>query len=285
MMTRAGEKGYFVPEEKKSLHRLYRTRSGRFVLRALVRPRVSRAAGRILSSRMSRRYIPRFAYKNRIDLSEAEKREYASFNDFFTRTLKEGARPIEMRPEALISPCDSLLSVFPIEDNSVFSIKDSYYTVSSLLQNEALQKKYRGGVCAIFRLTVSDYHRYCYIDAGTKDRNVFISGALHTVNPISTEICPVYKTNCREYTVLHTENFGNVVQMEVGALLVGRIVNYHQEHAFFRGEEKGRFEFGGSTIVLLFEKGRVAFPDEIYQFSRKGYEKRVRMGEEIGEKI
>ena len=157
--------------------------------------------------------------------------------------------------------------------------------MSSLLQNEELARRYCGGICAIFRLTVSDYHRYCYFDGGTKGENVFIPGKLHTVNPISTELYPIYKTNSREYTVLHTENFGDVVQMEVGALLVGRIVNYHQEHRFCRGEEKGRFEFGGSTIVLLFEKNTVRFPEEIFEFSAKGYEKKVKMGEKIGEKI
>ena len=72
--------------------------------------------------------------------------------------------------------------------------------------------------------------------------------------------------------------------MEVGALLVGRIVNYHEEHSFVRGEEKGRFEFGGSTIVLLFEKGSVNFPEELFRYSREGYEKRVKLGEKIGEK-
>ncbi|MBR7165409.1 MAG: phosphatidylserine decarboxylase, partial [Clostridia bacterium] len=141
------------------------------------------------------------------------------------------------------------------------------------------------GVCAIFRLTVSDYHRYCYFDNGTKEENVFIPGFLHTVNPISLDRYPIYKTNSREYTLLHTENFGDVVQMEVGALLVGRIVNYHQNHRFTRGEEKGRFEFGGSTIVLLFEKGSVKFSQEMFDYSQKGWEKKVLMGEKIGEAL
>jgi phosphatidylserine decarboxylase len=273
------------PEQTKGLRRLYCTRSGRFVLRALIRPGLSRVAGKILDSKISRRYIPRFVKKNGIDLSEAQEREYCSFNDFFTRLLKEGARTIEMDPNVLISPCDSRLSVFPIEESSVFSIKDSHYTVESLLQDESLRKRYDGGVCAIFRLTVSDYHRYCYFDNGTKEKNCFIPGKLHTVNPISSDRYPVYKTNSREYTLLHTENFGDVVQMEVGALLVGRIVNYHQEHTFSRGEEKGRFEFGGSTIVLLFEKDSVRFPEEVYRYSREGYEKIVKMGEKIGEKV
>ena len=276
---------YFPPVEGKGQRRLYRTRSGRLLLKTLVRPRFSRFAGRVLDSRVSRRYIPRFARKNNINLLEAEEREYHSFNDFFTRNLKEGMRPISMEPKSLISPCDSLLSVYPIEEGATFSIKDSRYTVGSLLQNDRLKQKFQGGVCAIFRLTVSDYHRYCYFDDGTKEENVFIPGFLHTVNPISLDRYPIYKTNSREYTLLHTENFGDVVQMEVGALLVGRIVNYHQNHRFTRGEEKGRFEFGGSTIVLLFEKGSVKFSQEMFDYSQKGWEKKVLMGEKIGEAL
>lgn len=278
------EKGYSLPETKKAQRILYRSRCGRVVLSYLIRPGVSRVAGRVLDSKISRRYIPRFARKNKINLTEAEDREYCSFNDFFTRHLKDGSRSIEMDPSSLISPCDSRLSVFPINASSVFCIKDSHYTVSSLLQDEKMMEKYEGGVCAVFRLTVSDYHRYCYFDSGTKEKNRFIMGKLHTVNPISCERYQVYKTNSREYTLLHTDHFGDVVQMEVGALLVGRIVNYHQEHAFTRGEEKGRFEFGGSTIVLLFEKGKVVFPEELYQYSCRGFERVVKMGEKIGEK-
>jgi len=283
-MTQKNQPVYLSPVESKGQRRLYRTKSGRLVLRYLIRPQVSRFAGRLLDSRISRRYIPRFVKKNQIQIQEAEEREYRSFNDFFTRTLKEGSRPIEMEPDALISPCDSLLSVFSVDDSSVFQIKDSYYTVSSLFNDENLKQEYRGGTLVIFRLTVSDYHRYCYFDSGSKEKNLFIPGQLHTVNPISCDRYPIYKTNCREYTRLHTDNFGDVMQMEVGALLVGKIVNYHQEHSFCRGEEKGRFEFGGSTIVLLFQKDAVRFDEELFQFSRRGFERKVKMGEKIGEK-
>ena len=77
----------------------------------------------------------------------------------------------------------------------------------------------------MFRLTVEDYHRYFYIDGGSKGENVFIEGRLHTVQPIALEHRRVFTENCREYTVLHTENFGDVTQVEVGAMMVGRIVN------------------------------------------------------------
>ena len=95
----------------------------------------------------------------------------------------------------------------------------------------------------------------------------------------------VYKTNCREYTILHTENFGDVVQIEVGALLVGKIKNIHRNYTFKKGEEKGYFEFGGSTICVLVEDNKVNIFEEIINNTQKGYETVVKYGERIGTKF
>ena len=83
---------------------------------------------------------------------------------------------------------------------------------------------------------------------------------------------------------METENFGKVVQVEVGAMCVGKIKNWHGEHSFKRGEEKGMFEFGGSTVVLVLEKGRAVIDSDILQNSRLGFETRVKIGERVGEK-
>jgi len=127
-----------------------------------------------------------------------------------------------------------------------------------------------------------DYHRYCYIDSGKKSRNYRIKGVLHTVNPIAHESVHVFKENTREYSVLFSENFGKILLMEVGALLVGKIVNYHDEAYVKRGEEKGRFEFGGSTIIVCLEKGRAVIDKDIMENSLNGIETLVKMGEKIG---
>jgi len=275
---------YLAPEESRGQRFFYQSPFGRVLLSLLIRPALSRLAGRFLDSRLSCSLIPRFIRKNHISMEEVEPRKFLSFNDFFTRQLKENARPIDSDPFALISPCDCRLSVFPIEKDSRFFIKGSHYTVSSLLQTKKWDEYLEGGYCAIFRLTVSDYHRYCYFDSGTKGENVFLPGVLHTVNPISTQGIPIYQTNCREYSLLETEHFGPVIQMEVGALLVGRILNYHQEHRFSRGEEKGRFEFGGSTVVLLFPKGRIRWEEGLTEQSAQGLERIVKLGEKVGEK-
>ena len=235
-----------------------------------------------MDSPLSVPFIKPFIRKNNISMAEYEKADYKSFNEFFTRRIKPENRPVSQNPAELISPCDSKLTVYEINENSLFSIKNSLYSVEDLLKNKPLAEKYKGGYCMIFRLCVDDYHRYCYIDNGIKGGNKFIGGEFHTVNPIALEHYSIYKRNSREYTILRTENFGDVVQVEVGAMLVGKISNRHGRHKFRRGEEKGMFQFGGSTIVLLLEKGRIALDGDILENSAKGIETPVRFGETIG---
>ena len=115
------------------------------------------------------------------------------------------------------------------------------------------------------------------IEASTEAEGVY-----HTVNPVANDMIPVYRENHREYTMIRSRNFGDVIQMEVGALMVGRITNHHGAAKVTRGQEKGYFEFGGSTIVLLFEKDRVVIDDDIIKNTKNGFETRVLMGDKIG---
>ena len=271
-----------VVSGEKVLGYLYNTRTGRTILKLITKRSVSKVTGRILSSKVSKLGIKRFVKKNNINVEEYEERKYRSYNDFFTRKIKPGRRIICLNKNALISPSDGKLMVYPIEENSVFSIKDSVYTVSDLIENPTLAKEFIGGTCLIFRLSVDDYHRYCYFDWCKKSKNFFINGVLHTVNPIVLDKYKVYKKNCREYTVLETENFGKAIQIEVGAMLVGKIKNLHEEGTFSRGEEKGMFEFGGSTIVLLLKKDCASIDEDILENSAENIETIVRFGERIG---
>ena len=267
-----------------SLVFLYHTAVGRMFLKVLINPAISKMAGWFMDSRISAVMIRHFIKKNNIDVSEYEERKYISYNDFFTRKINDTSRKIDMKKNSLIAPCDSKLTAYKINDKSIFKIKDSYYRVEDLLKDDKLAKKYRDGYCLIFRLSVDDYHRYCYIDNGSKKENKYIKGVLHTVRPIALENYNIYKRNAREYTVLKTENFGEVVQVEVGAIMIGRIKNYHQEYNFTKGEEKGMFEFGGSTIVLLIEKNRVDIDQEILKNTENNYETIVKLGTKIGTK-
>ena len=263
---------------------LYKTAIGRILLKPLTAPALSKLCGRFLDSRCSAFLIKGFVKNNNINLEDYQTDGIKTFNQFFRRKIKDGLRPFDFSPENLSSPCDGLLSVWQIEDSNgtVIPVKQSHYTVESLLQNKELAARYNGGLCLVFRLCVNHYHRYAYADSGKKGPNVFIPGILHTVRPIALENFPVFVQNSREYTVIESAVFGPLVQMEVGAMLVGRIVNHEEEAVVSRGAEKGFFEYGGSTIILLVEKDKIKMRKEIIENSLRSIETPVKMGEVIG---
>ena len=264
---------------------LYGTAPGRLLLRPLVSRGFSRAVGRFMDSRASRGLIARFIRKNKIDMRQYLPEDYASFNAFFTRRVRMEARPLDMRENHFMAPCDGLLSVYDINEHSIFSIKNSRYDVPALLGNDPRAAEFAEGLCLVFRLCVDDYHRYHYPDDGEKGENHFIPGVLHTVRPIALEHTRVFCQNCREYTFLHTAHFGDVAQIEVGAMLVGKIRNHMGAGSYRRGEEKGCFLYGGSTIVLLLRKGALLVEERFRQASAKGEEVPVRLGETIGRAV
>lgn len=272
-----------APSDGRLLAFLYDTAAGRLLLRLLTARGLSKAAGLLMDSRFSCRLIPFFIRKNKIDMGDYLPEEYKSFNAFFTRRVRPEARPIDDDPAHLIAPCDGRLSVYAIDENSVFAIKGSRYDVSALLGGDPRAARFLGGVCLVFRLAVDDYHRYHYLDDGEKGENHFLSGRLHTVRPIALAHTKVFIQNCREYTFLHTAHLGEAAQIEVGALLVGKIQNDQAAGNFRRGEEKGRFLYGGSTIVVLLQKNAARVDERFWQASARGEEVRVRLGERIGQ--
>lgn len=258
---------------------LYTSVTGRRLLKKLIEPKWSILMGRFMDSCLSKSLIKPFVYKNNIDLSDFKIENWRSFNQFFTRNIKPDRRPVDTDKNAFVAPCDGLLTVY--DPDEALEIKGVKYSLAELLKNKRLAQGFKGGKCLVYRLTPTHYHRYCYIDDGVKTKNVFIPGVLHTVQPIGLKYARVFKINARAYTLLHTQNFGDVVQIEVGALFVGRILNYHNKHQFHRGEEKGRFEFGGSTIVVLVKKDIVDINDKILNFDG---EYPVKMGQRVGYK-
>ena len=272
-------------KESAALVFLYRTVPGRMLLKLLIGRGLSQAAGRVLSSPVSRPLISPFIRKNGIDLTDYAEEDYSCFNDFFCRRIRPERRPLPADPAELMAPCDGLLSAYRITDGMVLPIKQSRYSVSDLLGMDAAARRFRDGVCLVFRLCVDNYHRYCYVDNGQKGPNVFLPGVLHTVRPIALESVPVFVRNCREYTIMETAHFGTVAQVEVGALLVGRIDNRDGAASIRRGEEKGRFLYGGSTVVLLLEKDRVSFDEALFTATANGIETPVVLGQVLGRAV
>lgn len=268
-------------KKQKFLYFLYHTKVGRILLWIIKRPWISSIAGFFMNRRISKLFIRSFTQKNKINLDDFEP-GYNCFNDFFTRKIKEGRRPIDQNKSHFISPCDAYLSAYHIKKGLVLQVKNSTYSIESLLKDKTLAKKYENKICLVFRLCVNHYHRYCYIDDGKKGDNIFIPGFLHTVRPIALESVPVFIENQREYTVMDTKNFGTVTEIEVGALMVGKIKNHNGASSFKKGEEKGMFLFGGSTIILLVDSDKVLIDEKFFKETEKLAEIEVKMGEKIG---
>lgn len=262
---------------------LYGTAPGRLILKFIIWSRAEKLVVLFLRSPLSRCVIPRYIKKNNIPVSQEEARTYRTFSDFFVRERSAGFQ--DTAPKHLVSPCDGLLSAFPVTEDSCFHIKGSVYRVEDLTGDTNLARNYRGGDCLIFRLCASDYHHYSYIDDGYQGKNNYIPGILHSVQPLACEKFPVYTLNRRCWCLMATENFGPVIQTEIGALVVGGISNFRENTRFRRGEEKGRFELSGSTIVLLFEKGRIRLAADLDSQVREGREVRVTQGMQIGSAV
>lgn len=268
--------------ESLMLRFLYRTVPGRMVLKLLVQPRVSEAAGYYLSSRASKWIVPYYIRKHKIDMSDIDipAGGFSSFNDFFTR--KRNMECFDVTYGHLISPCDGLMSCIRIEGRTVLDIKNTKYTLDDLLENHELAGQFRDGTALVFRLTPANYHRYCYVANGRVIQHKRIRGRLHCVRPIALGTVPVFAQNSREYQVLEMESFGTVIQMEIGALLVGKIRNDSSLSKYSyvcRGDEKGYFEFGGSTIIMLFKKNKICMNEDLYKKQNGNGEIPVHMGE------
>lgn len=257
---------------------LYNNPLGRLLLGIAVSPFVSNVYAWKNSRKSSAKKIPGFIKEHNIDMSDYEDREYKSFNDFFTRKIRYGKRPVDMAPEALISPADSKLLVYEIEKDTTLRIKGRTYTADEILADSENAGEFAGGYALAFRLTVDDYHRFCYPDRGCLISRRLIKGKLHTVSPVSKDH-KIYMENTRSVNLLKTENFGTVAYIEVGAMLIGRIVDNGTD-VFEKGQEKGYFEPGGSTVVILVKN--VEIDKDIMEQSASGIETKVRYGERIG---
>ena len=211
------------PPESPVIRFLYTSMPGRLLLKVLVNPKVSVLCGRFLSSPASRFLIPRFISRHGINMSRyvIPVGGYDSFNSFFIRKIKT---PIRFSSDSrIIAPCDGMLSIYSITDDSIFTIKNSQYSVPDLIMNSQFSKKYLGGTALIFRLTPAHYHRYVYCTDGVIQKTKRINGILHSVRPICIASTEVFVRNSREYIIIDNPDIGHIIQMEIGALLVGHI--------------------------------------------------------------
>ena len=254
---------------------------GRVLLRGLINPKISKASGVVLDSRISTVLIKPFVNKNNIDMTEYEvpRHGYPSFNEFFYRKRKQEYL-INNDGTTLICPCDGLLTIKDIDEDTILRIKHSEYSVKELLHSNKGGERYAGGQALIFRLTPGHYHRYDYCTNGVVTRVKRIPGVLHCVRPIAVGRIPVFTQNTREYQIIKNDVLGKVTQMEVGAMLVGKISNLKKQAGIevTSGEEKGYFEYGGSTIIVLLPN-KLKLNEEIINRAKIDGEIPVKIGE------
>ena len=268
-------------KESILLRFLYRTVSGRKLLKVFVNPSVSKIAAHYFSSPFSRWMIHYYQRKYEIDMSEYKNQKFSSFNDFFTRKRNLS---VWRDTWTVISPCEGFLSIYRITEERCLQIKHNPYTIRSLLQDDSIARKFSGGICCIFRLEPQHYHHYLFAASGEIQERKRIDGVLHSVRPIACEHFPVYIQNSREFVLLQNPILGNIVQMEVGALLVGKIHNHpvYKDPFCVCGMEKGYFEYGGSTIILLFQKNAVRFLSRFNEIIDSESEIPVSIGQMLG---
>lgn len=270
-------------KDPKGSYFLYNNFLGRVILKLVNRRFISVIVGKYLDSRLSTKLIDKFIKSNNLDMSDYEEVKYNSFNEFFSRKIKKDKRMFSKNKNDLSSPADSKLLVYKLDNNKDFIIKNKTYNLQRILKDERLANEYQNGYLLVFRLCVDDYHRYSYIDNGKSLSRKKIKGICNTVAPIAFDRYKVFEENIREYEVLNTENFDKVIQMEVGALFVSKIHNYNYEK-FSRGDEKGYFLFGGSTIIMIFKDKSIMIDKDVLRNSENNIETKVLLGEKIGKK-
>jgi len=243
------------------------------------RKTISRLAGKFAKSGASRWLIPKFAKAYGIRLDEAEKplHEYRTLNEFFTRRLKEGLRPVHDDPAALVSPVDARITGFGrIEAGVMMNIKGQDYTVEELLNRSPRAVNYATGYFIVLYLSPTDYHRIHAPASGVIVEKEHVPGKVYPVNDFGlTLIRRVLSRNERLITYIRTE-FGEIALVKVGAMNVSgiRYVDPLSDR-LTQGEELAMFEFG-STVVLLTEAGIFEPRTDL------GVGERVRVGELLG---
>ncbi|REC47528.1 phosphatidylserine decarboxylase [Chryseobacterium pennipullorum] len=274
-----------VPPAERMLKFLYHHPFGKTAILPLVKQKiVSDWYGRKMYKKSSVKRIKSFVDTLKIDLSESEKNmgDFSSFNDFIFRKLKTGARTIE---DGLVSPGDGKIIAFEnVADVHEFYVKGQRFTLEGFLRNKELARSFENSSIFILRLAPNDYHRFHFPYNGIPSEPVKIKGHYLSVSPYALikDFGRVFCENKREYTILSTDQKGKILISAVGATMFGSIINTFKPYTeISKGQEMGYFAFGGSTIVMLIEKGHITIDRDIIENTKKGFETYVKMGERI----
>ena len=226
--------------------------------------------------------IPIHEYEKGSRPSETIEESYATFNEFFIRKFKIGQRPFINQSTEMPAFAEARYVGFEsVSPSTTFPVKGKHLTAQGILANPEISKIFEGGPLMVARLCPVDYHRYHYPDSGKILEHYMVDGKYDSVNPLALQLkSEILIDNQRQVSILQTENFGRIAYVEVGAICVGKIVQSHPwNKPFMRGEEKGYFLFGGSTVVILGEKGAWKPAEDIIKNTADGIETYVKLGD------
>lgn len=245
--------------------------------------------GKLQDRAISSKKIAAFVKDYEIDMTDYKIpiEEYRSFNDFFYRELKEGARPIDTNANSLICPADGrLLAYANIDIDQLIQVKGSNFSLIEVIGDQKLAQDYRDGFCFVLRLCPIDYHRFHFPANGIAEVAQEIKGDYYSVNPIALrKKAQVYCRNKRQLTLLHSDIFDDILLIEVGATCVGTIVQtYASNDKVAKGEEKGYFKYGGSTVIMFLKSGTITVDEDLICNTLKGMETKVKMGMSIAQR-
>lgn len=242
---------------------------------------------------VSKNKVPPFVEKFNIDLSlykagsiSAEKKEnsYKNFNEFFIRKFEDNVRDFVDDESKMPAFCEARYFGHSEINNDVkIPVKGKLLNSKDLLGGSKWSQTFEGGPLLVARLCPVDYHRYHYPLAGETLDSFPIKGQYHSVNPLALRSKPdIFIINERRASILDTEKFGKLAYIEVGAAMVGKIVQSHDETTTHnKGDEKGYFLFGGSTVILLGEKGKWSPSEDILRNTNNGIETYLHLGDEV----
>jgi phosphatidylserine decarboxylase len=273
---------------EKWLRLAYENPAGRLLVWLLARRVLfSQWYGRKMNKKESTLQILPFIAQYNLDIDEFAKSpfDYKTFNEFFYRALKPGARPIADGERVAVLPADGRhLAFADVELADGFYVKGIKFTLAELLRDSGLTEMFFGGAMVISRLCPVDYHRFHFPVAGTPGEPRLINGWLYSVSPIALRRRLRFLVeNKREVTVIVNPVFGEVAMIEVGATNVGSITqSFVPGRAVQKGDEKGLFAFGGSCVITLFRRGRIRFDPDLLAQTAEHRETYARMGDRLG---
>ena len=267
------------------IQKIYGTETGQKIADAVLSHKlISILYGIYQGSPLSRHKIEPFIRDYAIDMSEYEPGPWGSFNHFFTRKFMPGKRPFNRDPKTLPAFAEGRYLAFEkVDERQTFPVKGRHLTAHGLLGKLETTERFIGGPMLIARLCPTDYHRFHFPDKGSAVTHYTIHGRLHSVNPLALAArSDIFVTNERQITLLRTENFGMLAYVEVGAMCVGRIEQTHElAKPFNRGNEKGYFLFGASTVIVMGEPGAWRPEGDLLDHTASKREVLIRLGDPV----